>query len=399
MPDCWRNVNSVRTQVVIIGAGPAGLLLGHLLQREGVHNVIVETRSLEYVQQRVRAGVIEYGIANFLEESGVGARMRTEGLVHHGIEFRLDGVSHRIALSDLYDGRAITVYGQQEVVKDLITARLAAEAPLYFEATVTSVAGHTSPHPSVVVSTDEGELEITGDYVVGCDGSHGVATASVPAGVLRRFERVYPFSWLGILAEAPPATEELIYCRHPLGFALYSMRSPTLSRLYLGVSPDETLDSWPDDRIWEELTTRLTTDDRASISQGPIVERGITPMRSVVVAPMRFGRLFLAGDAAHIVPPTGAKGMNLALADVRLLAPALIAGLSGDERGLDAYSEESLRRVWRAEEFSTYMTQMLHPHPSDDFENGVQVARLRQVVQSEDTARALARNYVNLSSL
>jgi p-hydroxybenzoate 3-monooxygenase len=392
-------VNSVRTQVVIIGAGPAGLLLGHLLQREGVDNVIVETRSLEYVQQRVRAGVIEYGIANFLEESGVGARMRAEGLVHHGIEFRLDGVSHRIALSDLYDGRAITVYGQQEVVKDLITARLATGAPLYFEATVTSVAGHTSQHPSVVVSTEEGEMEITGDYVVGCDGSHGVATASVPAGVLRRFERVYPFSWLGILAEAPPATEELIYCRHPRGFALYSMRSPTLSRLYLGVSPDETLDSWPDDRIWEELTTRLATDDGASISQGPIVERGITPMRSVVVAPMRFGRLFLAGDAAHIVPPTGAKGMNLALADVRLLAPALIAGLSGDEGGLDTYSEESLRRVWRAEEFSTYMTQMLHPHPSDDFENGVQVARLRQVVESEDTARALARNYVNLSSL
>jgi p-hydroxybenzoate 3-monooxygenase len=325
--------------------------------------------------------------------------MRAEGLVHHGIEFRLDGISHRIALSDLYDGRAITVYGQQEVVKDLITARLATDAPLYFDATVTSIAGHTSPHPSVVVSTDEGELEFTGDYVVGCDGSHGVAAASVPAGVLRRFERVYPFSWLGILAEAPPATEELIYCRHPRGFALYSMRSPTLSRLYLGVSPDETLDSWPDDRIWEELTTRFATDDGASISQGPIVERGITPMRSVVVAPMRFGRLFLAGDAAHIVPPTGAKGMNLALADVRLLAPALIAGLSGDERGLDTYSEESLRRVWRAEEFSTYMTQMLHPHPSDDFENGVQVARLRQVVESEDTARALARNYVNLSSL
>jgi p-hydroxybenzoate 3-monooxygenase len=399
MQDCWRNVNSVRTQVVIIGAGPAGLLLGHLLQREGVDNVIVETRSLEYVQQRVRAGVIEYGIANFLEESGVGARMRSDGLVHHGIEFRLDGVSHRIALSDLYDGRAITVYGQQEVVKDLITARLATDAPLYFEATVTSVSGHTSRNPSVVVATDEGESEITGDYVVGCDGSHGVATASVPAGVLRRFERVYPFSWLGILAEAPPATEELIYCRHPRGFALYSMRSPTLSRLYLGVSPDETLDSWSDDRIWEELTTRLTTDDGASISQGPIVERGITPMRSIVVAPMRFGRLFLAGDAAHIVPPTGAKGMNLALADVRLLAPALVAGLSGDERGLDVYSEESLRRVWRAEEFSTYMTQMLHPHPSDDFENGVQVARLRQVVESEDTARALARNYVNLSSL
>jgi p-hydroxybenzoate 3-monooxygenase len=392
-------VKSVRTQVVIIGAGPAGLLLGHLLQREGVDTVIVETRSLEYVQQRVRAGVIEYGIANFLEESGVGARMRADGLVHHGIEFRLDGVSHRIALSDLYGGRAITVYGQQEVVKDLIAARLATDAPLYFEATVTAIHGHTSEHPSVVVATHEGEMEITGDFVVGCDGSHGVATTSVPAGVLHRFERVYPFSWLGILAEAPPATEELIYCRHARGFALYSMRSPTLSRLYLGVSPDERLESWSDERIWEELTTRLTTNGGASISQGPIVERGITPMRSVVIAPMRFGRLLLAGDAAHIVPPTGAKGMNLALADVRLLAPALVAGLKGDDRGLDAYSDESLRRVWRAEEFSTYMTQMLHPHPSDEFENGVQSARLRQVVESEDTARALARNYVNLSSL
>jgi p-hydroxybenzoate 3-monooxygenase len=393
-------VKSVRTQVVIIGAGPAGLLLGHLLGLDGVDTVIVETRSLDYVQHRVRAGVIEYGIANFLEESGVGSRMRAEGLVHHGIEFRLDGVSHRIALSELYEGRAITVYGQQEVVKDLITARVANGAPLHFDATVTSVSGHTTTTPSVVVTTSDGEIEIIGDYVIGCDGSHGVSSASVPSGVLRRYDRVYPFSWLGILAEAPPATEELIYCRHPLGFALYSMRSPVLSRLYLGVSPDETLGSWSDERIWEELTTRLATDRAASIAQGPIIERGITPMRSVVVAPMRYGRLFLAGDAAHIVPPTGAKGMNLALADVRLLAPALVASLHDhDERLLDSYSDESLRRVWRAEEFSTYMTQMLHPHPSDEFENGVQSARLRQVIDSEDTARALARNYVNLSSL
>ncbi len=393
-------MKSVRTQVVIIGAGPAGLLLGHLLGLDGVDTVIVETRSLDYVQHRVRAGVIEYGIANFLEESGVGSRMRAEGLVHHGIEFRLDGVSHRIALSELYEGRAITVYGQQEVVKDLITARVANGAPLHFDATVTSVSGHTTTTPSVVVTTSDGEIEIIGDYVIGCDGSHGVSSASVPSGVLRRYDRVYPFSWLGILAEAPPATEELIYCRHPLGFALYSMRSPVLSRLYLGVSPDETLGSWSDERIWEELTTRLATDRAASIAQGPIIERGITPMRSVVVAPMRYGRLFLAGDAAHIVPPTGAKGMNLALADVRLLAPALVASLHDhDERLLDSYSDESLRRVWRAEEFSTYMTQMLHPHPSDEFENGVQSARLRQVIDSEDTARALARNYVNLSSL
>ncbi|HEY5010056.1 MAG TPA: FAD-dependent monooxygenase, partial [Acidimicrobiales bacterium] len=233
-----------------------------------------------------------------------------------------------------------------------------------------------------------------------CDGSHGVSMSSVPAGVLRRFERVYPFSWLGILAEAPPATEELIYCRHPRGFALYSMRSPTLSRLYLGVSPEESLDDWSDDRIWDELTVRLATKQEVTISQGAIIERGITPMRSVVVAPMRYGRLVLAGDAAHIVPPTGAKGMNLAIADVRLLAPALVSSLRGrDERALENYSGESLHRVWRAEEFSTYMTQMLHPHPSDEFENGVQRARLRQVIDSEDTARALARNYVNLSSL
>jgi p-hydroxybenzoate 3-monooxygenase len=392
-------VKSVRTQVIIIGAGPAGLLLGHLLQREGIDTVIVETRSLEYVQHRVRAGVIEYGIANFLEESGVGSRMRAEGLVHHGIEFRLDGVPHRIALSELYDGRAITVYGQQEVVKDLIAARLASGPPLYFEATVRRIEGHTTEQPSVLVATGGEDLEITGDYVVGCDGSHGVSSASVPAGALRRYERVYPFSWLGILAEAPPATEELIYCRHPRGFALYSMRSPTLSRLYLGVRPEENLAEWSDERIWDELTTRLMTESGTAIAQGPIIERGITPMRSVVVAPMRHGRLLLAGDAAHIVPPTGAKGMNLALADVRLLAPALVAGLRGDQRALDSYSDVSLRRVWRAEEFSTYMTQMLHPHPSDDFENGVQVARLRQVVESEDTARALARNYVNLSSL
>jgi p-hydroxybenzoate 3-monooxygenase len=392
-------VKSVRTQVVIIGAGPAGLLLGHLLQREGVDTVVVETRSLDYVVHRVRAGVIEFGIANFLEESGVGTRLRAEGLVHHGIEFRVEGVSHRIALSELYDGRAITVYGQQEVVKDLITARHESGAPLHFEATVTGIAGHDTRAPTVRVTNEEGESEITGDYVVGCDGSHGVSVASVPSGSLRRVERVYPFCWLGILAEAPPATEELIYCRHPRGFALYSMRSPTLSRLYLGVRPDETLDAWPDDRIWEELSTRLATEEGAAIARGPIIERGLTPMRSVVVAPMRLGRLLLAGDAAHIVPPTGAKGMNLAMADVRLLAPALVAALRGDERRLDAYSDESLRRVWRAEEFSTYMTQMLHPHPTDEFENGVQRARLRQAIESEDTARALARNYVDLSSL
>ncbi|MEO9181123.1 MAG: 4-hydroxybenzoate 3-monooxygenase, partial [Acidimicrobiales bacterium] len=355
-------MESVRTQVVIIGAGPAGLLLGHLLHKSGIENVIVERRSVEYVEQRVRAGVIEYGIANFLEESGIGTRMRAEGLVHHGIEFRFEGVSHRIALSELYEGRAITVYGQQELVKDLISVRQGFGAPLFFNTEVMSIVGHLTDHPTVNVSREDGDMTITADYVVGCDGSHGISVESVPRGYLRRFERVYPFSWLGILAEAPPATEELIYCRHARGFALYSMRSPTLSRLYLGVRPDETLDAWPDERIWEELTTRLATDRTADIAQGQIVERGITGMRSVVIAPMRYGRMLLAGDAAHIVPPTGAKGMNLALADVRSLAPAIAARmLSGDETLLNSYSDDSLRRVWRAEEFSTYMTQMLHP--------------------------------------
>jgi p-hydroxybenzoate 3-monooxygenase len=393
-------MESVRTQVVIIGAGPAGLLLGHLLHREGIDNMILERRSHEYVLQRVRAGVIEWGIANFLEDVGVGERMRAEGLVHHGIEMRFEGVSHRLALSELYDGRAITVYGQQEVVKDLINVRRGYDAPLHFDSEVTRIDGLNAEHPSVSVTTPNGEMTISADFIVGCDGSHGVSVDSVPRGYLRRYERVYPFSWLGILAEAPPATEELIYTRHSRGFALYSMRSPTLSRLYLGVRPDETLDAWPDERIWEELTVRMATDHTAEIGQGPIIERGITPMRSVVVAPMRYGRLLLAGDAAHIVPPTGAKGMNLAVADVRLLAPALVAKIrEGDETLLNSYSDESLRRVWRAEEFSTYMTQMLHPHPTDDFENGVQMARLRQVVESEPAARALARNYVNLSSV
>jgi p-hydroxybenzoate 3-monooxygenase len=389
-----------RTQVAIVGAGPAGLLLGHLLHLQGIDTIIVERRSCEYVQQRVRAGVIEWGIANFLEESGAGTRMRSEGLVHHGIEFRFEGVSNRVALSDLYEGRAITVYGQQELVKDLIALRQGYGAPLYFDAEVTSIDGLTTDHPTISVKAVDGPLTISANYVVGCDGSHGVSVDAVPAGYLRRYERIYPFSWLGILAEAPPATEELIYCRHSHGFALYSMRSPTLSRLYLGVRPDESLAAWPDERIWEELTTRLATNETAQIARGSIIERGITPMRSVVIAPMRYGRLLLAGDAAHIVPPTGAKGMNLALADVRALAPALVAQLHhGDGSLLHDYSDQCLRRVWRAEEFSTYMTQMLHPHPSDEFENGVQIARLRQVIESESAARALARNYVNLSSV
>jgi len=393
-------METLRTRVAIIGAGPAGLLLGHLLERAGIDAVVLERRSREYVEQRVRAGVIEYGIANFLEESGVGPRLRSEGLVHHGIELRFDRKSYRVALSDLYKGRSITVYGQAEVVKDLIEARVASGAGLYFEAEVRSITGMLDEKVTVEAQTLAGPLTIEADYVVGADGSHGVSVAAMPDSIVRRYERVYPFSWLGILAEAAPSTEELIYCRHDRGFALYSMRSPKVSRLYLGVAPDDSLENWPDERIWEELTTRLATDDLPAIQQGPILERGITAMRSIVISPMRHGRLLLAGDAAHIVPPTGAKGMNLALADVRELAPALVAQLSeNDSRLLEAYSETCLERVWRAEEFSTYMTQMLHPHPTDEFENGVQLARLRQVANIKSTAQSLARNYVNLSSL
>jgi p-hydroxybenzoate 3-monooxygenase len=393
-------VEELRTQVVIVGAGPAGLLLGHLLGREGVDTVVLERRSREYVEKRVRAGVIEYGVANLIEQCGAGERMRSEGLVHHGVEFRFERTSHRVALSELADGRAITVYGQQEVVKDLVALRLAAGATLRFDTEVTSLDALTSDRPNVHATGPDGPLTITGDYVAGCDGSFGVANRSMPESQVRRHERAYPFSWLGILAEAPPRTEELTYARHERGFALYSMRSPTLSRLYLGVAPDETLDEWSDERIWDELNARLATDEMPEINQGPILERGITAMRSVVVEPMRYGRLLLAGDAAHIVPPTGAKGMNLAMADIRVLAAALLATLQGhDDRLLETYSATCLERVWRGEEFSNYMTQMLHPRSDDDFENGVQLARLRQAVTSREASTVLSRNYVDLNSL
>jgi p-hydroxybenzoate 3-monooxygenase len=393
-------VRALRTQVVIIGAGPAGLLLGRLLDRDGIDNVIVERRSRDYVEQRVRAGVIEFGIANFIDEVGAGERMRREGLQHRGVEFRVDGVAHRIALGELTDGKYITVYGQQELVKDLIELRARSGGALHFDAEAVAVHDVATDTPSVEVRDESGSWQLTCDYIAGCDGSFGVAAHSVPAGAFVRHERSYPFSWLGILAEAPPASEELIYSRHERGFALYSMRTPTLSRLYLGVSPNDTLEDWPDDRIWEELSIRLTADAARSVNEGPILERSLTTMRSAVLEPMRYGRLVLAGDAAHIVPPTGAKGMNLALADVRVLAGALADHYAeDDDRLLDDYSTTCLDRVWRAEEFSNYMTQMLHPSDGDGFENGVQRARLRQVVTSREAATVLARNYVDLNSL
>jgi p-hydroxybenzoate 3-monooxygenase len=371
-----------------------------MLHLEGIESVILEQRSREYVEKRVRAGVIEFGIANLLEEVGAGERMRRQGLVHRGIEFRYDHGAHRIPLSELADGRSYTVYGQQEVVKDLIALRVAQGAPLYFDAEVTSIEGVTTNSPTVEATLDGELLRVHADFVAGCDGSFGASHRALPEGAFRRFERVYPFSWLGILAEAPPATEELIYARHENGFALYSMRSPSISRLYLGVRPDDSLEEWPDDRIWDELSGRLSTDERPELNRGPILERGITSMRSVVIEPMRFGRLFLAGDAAHIVPPTGAKGMNLALGDVRVLYEAVRNFYQKDDESLlDSYSPTCLERVWRAEEFSNYMTQMLHPNYEDDFENGVQRARLRQAAETREAATVLSRNYVDLNSL
>ena len=394
-------VATLKTQVLIIGAGPAGLFLGHLLNQDGVDNVIIERRSREHVESRVRAGVIEHGIAKLLDDAGVGERMKREGLVHHGIELRFDHVSHRIPLTELADGRSIVVYGQQEVVKDLIASRLASGASIVFDAQVNVIDGLVGDAPYVEYEANSGEtVRVAGDYVAGCDGSHGIANQSLPRDVVHRFERTYPFAWLGVIAQAAPATEELIYARHDRGFALYSMRSPSVSRLYLGVAPHDTLDEWPDDRIWEELNFRLATDENPQINEGPITERSITGLRNIVVSPMRYGRLVLAGDAAHIVPPTGAKGMNAALGDVRDLHRALTDAInSNDSRRLDAYSDTALERVWRAEEFSTYMTQMLHPYLDDTFESAVQFSRLRQAVRHDETQVTLARNYVDLNCL
>jgi p-hydroxybenzoate 3-monooxygenase len=393
-------MRELRTQVAIIGAGPAGLLLGHILHEQGIDNIVLERRDRSYVEARVRAGVIEYGIAKFLEENGVGERMLRQGLKHDGVELRFDRTSYRIPLTEINGGKPITVYGQQEVVKDLIALRVGYAAPLMFETEVTNLDGLTTDAPFIEADTPDGKVRITCDYIAGCDGTFGPASKAIPANLKKQFDRIYPFSWLGIIAQAAPSTEELIYCRHERGFALYSMRSPTVSRLYLGVPNDEKLEDWTDDQIWDELDVRLATEEVPHITRGPILEKGITTMRSIVIEPMRYGRLFLAGDAAHIVPPTGAKGMNLAIGDVRELSRALIAKFKKNEDALlESYSDTCLERVWRAEEFSTYMTQMLHPNPTDDFENGVQLARLRQAVKSPGTTETLARNYVDLNSL
>ncbi len=387
-----------QTQVAIVGAGPAGLLLSQLLALEGIESVVLEQRSRAYCLARVRAGVLEHDIARLIRDAGVGERMDRDGLVHHGIELQVDGVPHRIDFAAL-TGRHVVVYGQQELTRDLIEHREAAGGDLRFEAGDVAVHDVTGDAPRVTFRHDGRDHELRCAVVAGCDGFHGVCRDAVPESLRRTFETSYPFAWLGILAHAAPATDELVYASHERGFALYSMRSPTVSRLYLQVAPDEQIDDWPDERIWDELDVRFARRDDPSfrVGRGETIEKSVLPMRSFVCEPMQHGRLFLAGDAAHIVPPTGAKGLNLAAHDVATLAAALTRWFgSGDGALLDRYTADCLARVWRAEDFSLFMTRLLH-RPDDPFEQRAQLARLRYVCSSEAARRSLAENYVGLS--
>ncbi|GHG18474.1 MULTISPECIES: 4-hydroxybenzoate 3-monooxygenase [Amycolatopsis] len=386
----------MRTQVAVIGAGPAGLLLSFLLHEAGIDCVVLEARDREYVRQRVRAGVCEQPTVELLTSLGLGERLAAEGMPHEGLSLRFDRADHRIALTEL-TGKAITVYGQQEIVKDLIDAHEARGYPISFEISDVQLSDVDTDRPRVAYRDSGGNAQVIEcDAVAGCDGFHGVSRPSISDN-LTVFEREYPFAWLGVLARTPPSHHELIYTHHERGFALHSMRTPEITRLYLQVDPHDNLANWSDDRIWAELTARLEVEGDFALREGPILDKGITPMRSFVAEPLRHGRLFLAGDAAHIVPPTGAKGMNLAIADVRVLARALEALLRGDESLAAAYSDTCLRRVWRAEHFSWFMTTMLHTDPhADGFARQLQLSQLRYTTSSRAAATSLAENYVGL---
>ena len=388
----------MRTQIGIVGAGPAGLVLSHLLHLQGIESVILERRSRTYIEERVRAGVLEQGTVDLLIESGVGARLQREGLVHHGIELRFNRRGHRIDMYELTGGKAITVYAQHEVVKDLVAARLEAGGRIIFEAEDVSVHGFDGASPTIRFRAAGRDDEIQCDYIAGCDGFHGVCRPSIPASALTEFDHTYPFAWLGILAQAPPSSKELIYSYHDRGFALLSMRTPEISRLYIQVPHDEDINVWPDDRIWAELQTRLASDGDWKLTEGPVIQKGIAEMRSYVVEPMQYGKLFLAGDAAHIVPATGAKGLNLAVADVRIMAQAFAEFYaSGKTALLERYSETCLRRVWKAQRFSWWMTTTLHRFGTHSpFDRRRQIAELDYVTGSRAAMTSLAENYVGL---
>jgi p-hydroxybenzoate 3-monooxygenase len=388
----------MNTQVGIIGAGPAGLLLGHLLHLNGIDSVIIENRSREYVIERVRAGVLEQGTVDLMIAMGVGERLEREGLRHDGLYVSFDGRRHHIDMAELTGGKTITVYGQNEVVKDLIAARAATGRPLYFDVENVSVDRMDSERPVVHFRSNGDDIELNCDFIAGCDGFHGICRPSIPQSILTTYQRVYPFGWLGILAEAAPSSRELVYTYHERGFALFSMRSPKITRLYLQVPPDESIENWSDEAIWDEMLKRMTTRDGWMPNTGPIVQKGVTPMRSFVAEPMRFGRMFLAGDSAHIVPPTGAKGLNLAASDVLVLGRALKQFYeAGETIHLDQYSGICLRRVWKAQRFSWWMTSTLHRSPDENpFDHRRQIADLDYITSSRAAMTSLAEQYVGL---
>lgn len=386
----------MRTQVAIVGAGPAGLLLGALLHRAGIDNLIVEQRSADYVLGRIRAGVLEQTTVDLLDAAGVGERLHREGLPHGGIELCFEGVRHRIDFQAL-TGRHVTVYGQTEVTRDLMDARARQGQPTVYEAQDVCIDGFEGEHPVVRYRHDGQAHEIACDFIGGCDGFHGVCRTSVPPAAIRVFERAYPFGWLGLLSRTPPVSHELIYTNHPRGFALCSMRSPTLSRYYLQCPASDRAQDWTDEAFWAELRRRVDPATAEALVTGPSIEKSIAPLRSFVAEPMRFGRLFLAGDAAHIVPPTGAKGLNLAASDVGYLARAFEAFYRGDAGGIDNYSEQCLRRIWKAERFSWWFTSLMHQFPdSEPFGRRMQTAELDYIVNSRAGATVLAENYVGL---
>ncbi|HEY3146969.1 MAG TPA: 4-hydroxybenzoate 3-monooxygenase [Dongiaceae bacterium] len=387
-----------RTQVAIIGSGPAGLLLGQLLHKAGIDTVILERHTRDHVLGRIRAGVLEQGTVGLIDEAGCGARLHREGLIHHGIELSVRDTRHRIDFKNLTGGKSVTVYGQTEVTRDLMDARAAAGAPTIYEADNVVPIGYDGTHPVARYVKDGEARELACDFIAGCDGFHGVCRQSVPEGAISIFERVYPFGWLGLLADVPPVSPELIYTNHERGFALCSMRSPTRSRYYIQCDASEHVENWPDDKFWEELRKRLDKQAAAHLVTGPSIEKSIAPLRSFVAEPMRFGRLLLAGDAAHIVPPTGAKGLNLAASDVHYLAEAFIDHYrSASDKGLESYSARALARVWKAERFSWWMTSLLHKFPdTGPFGQRIQLAELDYLVGSRAASAALAENYVGL---